>query len=673
VRRGYLIAALALCAPLACTTTSSDDHGYLPPPSNGGAPGQQMPSGTVVVTINTPADSTMPGASVTVPVNSDLMVTATATVEGGTDFIDTSSVKMTLTVQGSTAAASTGQLVTTGGGAYAGTLSLGNRQSGAYVLTVSATSQTGMTATAQIAIIVDSGPIITITSPLPDHAYKGTMAIEVVADPGAYPPLSSLVANIGGTTINLVQQGTTNTYRATVAFGLLTPPPPSDVQVLPPLTGQQLLDVKASNANGVQADAQVIFDVDLFGPSITATNPFPGDIVGGVIKIQATVTDDSGVLDSSVVAVISNDETPIFELSLAPEGSGIYGTLFDTGNLTKCPETIPATTDNSCVVFPTISFRAVDLVGNQAVVTYGFSIDNIAPVADLDPPMLRHMKLTPTGYACSFKFDPLSLNQEIGDMPNDGCMVPQVFDLRARIQDDGNRASMVKVTPLSLVDPDNTNIFILPASVNQPLVVDSDGDTRCDEINPLLLPASPSLPPTPPSGVLEVRLAPVPLQGNGDFRPDPSIPSDPAPVPCGEGDATAPPQRLCDSFLQPTIAISYDDGQPSIWSVEPIDNTFHCLGNQIDTKANGIPEGWACIAVQTRDLAGNQSTSVPMRVYIKYDQTGGFCPLPPASAGPPPNCTGTYDPVSKTAAFGTCSARSFPRSGVEYYCAPGGC
>jgi hypothetical protein len=678
VRRAHLIAALALFAPLACTTTSTDQHNFLPPPASGGAPGQLPPSGTVKVTINTPADSTVLGASVTVPVNSDLMVTATAIVDGGTDFIDTSSVKMTLTVAGSTAAASMGQLVSSGGGAYAGTLSLGNRASGTYILTVSATSQSGMTATAQIQIVVDSGPIITITSPLPDHAYKGTMAIEIVADPGAFPPLTSLVANISGTTINLVQQGTSNTYRATVAFGLLTPPPPPDVQVLPPLSGKQLLDVKASNAHGVQADAQVIFEVDLFGPTITATNPFPGDIVGGVIQIQATVTDDSGILDSSVVAVISNAETPIFELSLTPQGSGIYGTLFDTGNLTRCPEpsppppTPPTDPANQCVVFPTISFRAVDLVGNQAVVTYGFAIDNIAPVADLDPPLVRHRKLTPTGYACSWLFDPLSLNQEIGDMPNDGCMVPQVFDLRARIEDDGNRASMVKVTPLSLVDPDNTSVFILPASVNQPLVVDSDNDGRCDEINPLLLQTSPSLPPTPPSGILQVRLAPVPLQGSGNFEPDASIALDNPPAPCGEGDATAPPPRLCDSFLQPTIAISYYDSQPSIWSVEPIDTVFHCLGNQLDTKANGIPEGWACIAVQTRDLAGNQSTSVPMRVYIQYGTVGGFCPQPPASAGPPPNCAGTYDPMAKTAAFGTCYSRSFPRN-IEYYCAPGGC
>jgi hypothetical protein len=665
VRLARRLALLALLAPIACTTTA-DTHQYLPPGSNGGSAGR-TPSGMVVVAIQTPADS-VAGTTATVGVHSDLMVTAMVTVENGTDFIDTSSVKMTLTPMGGTATAANGLLVSSGSGAYAGTLSLGNLPSGSYTLTVSASSSSGVTGAAQVGIVIDSGPSITITSPVSGKAYQGTMDIEVVADPGGYPPLTGPVATINGMNIALTQQGATTTYRATVAFGP-SAPPPAGVQALPPLSGKQLLDVKATNANGATADAQVVFVVDTTGPVITATNPSSGDVVGGIITISATVMDDSGVLDSSVVAVISNQETPIFELPLTADGSGIYTTLFDTANLTRCPE--PPSSDNSCVVFPTISFRAVDLVGNQTVLSYGFSIDNVAPVADLDPPLMRHMKLSAGGYVCSWKFDPLSLNQEIGDMPNDGCMVPQVFDLRARIEDDGNRAGEVKVTPISLVDPQNTNVFVMPAN-GKPLVVDSNGDGRCDEINPLLLPLSPSVPPSAPSSILQIRLAPVPLTGSGDFRFDASVAADSPAAPCASGMEPAPPKRLCGSFEQPTIVIGYSDSEPAIWSVEPIDGTFHCLGNQVDTLANHIPEGWACIAVQTRDMAGNQSVSVPMRVYIKYDASGGFCPTPPASAGPPPTCTGTYDPASKAAALGSCSARKFARD-LEYYCQPGGC
>ncbi len=652
---------LTLLAPLACTT-STDTHQYLPPGgSSGGSSGATMP-GMVVIAIGAPTD----GAVLTA--NTDLIVSATVDIQNGTDFVDTSSVKVTLTPVSSGAAAANGVLVSGGSDVYTGKLSLGNLAAGMYTLTVTATSSSRIQGSAQATVNIDAGPTITVTSPLPGHAYSGSMSIELTADPGAFSPLMGLTATIGGTTIDLTQQPGTNTYRATVAFGPVTPPP-AGVQALPPLSGQQLLDVKASNANGTPAEARVIFLVDIAGPVITMTTPASGQVMGGVINIEATVTDDSGVLDSSVVAVISNQETPLYELALTPDGSGIYSTLFDTDNLTRCPE--PPSSDNSCVVFPTISFRAVDLVGNQTVLTYGFAIDNIAPVADLDPPLVRHRKLVSGGYACSWKFDPLSLNQEIGDMPNDNCVVPQIFDLRARIEDDGNRGSEVKVTPLSLVDPKNTNVFVMPAT-GQPLVVDSDGDGRCDEINPLLLPTSPSVPPTPASGILEVHLSPVPLQGTGDFEPDPSIATDNPPAPCGSGADSAPPPRLCNSFEQPTIAISYYDGQPSIWSVDPIDTTFHCLGNQVDLLANQIPEGWACIAVQTRDLAGNQGVSVPLRVYVQYNAGPGFCPTPPAGAGPPPTCTGTYDKPSKTATLGTCSARKFPRN-IEYYCVPGGC
>jgi len=661
VRLRHGLTVLALLAPIACTT-ASDTHQYLPPGAGGGAAGN-MPSGTVVVAISAPT------GSAPVAVNSDLPVTATVGVQGGTDFIDTSSVKVTLAPVGGAAAAANGVLVSGGGDVYSGTLSLGNLPAGMYVLTVKANSSSGTAGSADVTITVDSGPSITITSPIANHAYQGTMAIEVIADPGAYPPLTGPTATISGMNVALTQQGTTTTYRATVAFGP-TMPPPAGVQALPPLSGPQLLDVKATNANGASADAQVVFKVDVTGPTITQTAPFSGQVVGGIIKIQATILDDAGVLDSSVVAVIANNETPIFELPLTADGSGIYSTLFDTANLTRCPD--PPSTDNSCVVFPTISFRALDLVGNQTVVSYGFSVDNVAPIADLDPPVVRQVKLEASGYQCSRKFDPLSVNLEIGDMPNDGCMVPQVFDLRARIEDDGNRASEVKVTPLALVDPDNTNVFVMPAG-NQPLVVDSNSDGRCDEVNPLLLPASPTTPPAIPSGILQVRLASVPLQGDADFESDASVATDPSPpVKCTQGMATAPPKLLCNTFEQPTIAIGYADSRPSIWSVEPIDMVFHCLGNQVDMKANHIPEGWACIAVQTRDLAGNQSVSVPIRVYVQYAASGGFCPAPPAGAGAPPTCTGTYDPASKAAAIGTCSARKFPRD-IEYYCKPGDC
>ena len=87
---------------------------------------------------------------------------------------------------------------------------------------------------------------------------------------------------------------------------------------------------------------------------------------------------------------------------------------------------------------------------------------------------------------------------------------------------------------------------------------------------------------------------------------------------------------------QPTIAIGYAGGPPAIWTVEHIDAANWCFGQQFDTFANNINEGWACIAVATSDNADNFSVSPPLRVDIEYTicRRGGAAPdgerLPPA-------------------------------------------
>ncbi len=114
----------------------------------------------------------------------------------------------------------------------------------------------------------------------------------------------------------------------------------------------------------------------------------------------------------------------------------------------------------------------------------------------------------------------------------------------------------------------------------------------------------------------------------------------PAGAQCGKGSDTSPPKVLCtlDGFEQPTIAISYAGGAPAIWSVEPIDPTRGAWETSSTRMANNIPDGhWICMAVGAADLAGNKGVSRPMRVYVKYDEAGGFCATPPAGAPAPPH------------------------------------
>ncbi|HEX3904775.1 MAG TPA: hypothetical protein VH853_18210 [Polyangia bacterium] len=650
------LSALALLLPLAACTTNASNYPYLPPTGAGGA-GTTMPppNGIVTVTIVSPT------AGMTESSSTDVNVMVTVD-DSGTDFIDTSSVKMTLAATGTAAALSSGQLVSGGSDAYSGTISIGNLPSGSYTLTVTAKSSTGVAGQATTTLMVQGGPTLIVNSPAQGQSYSDSLTIEILVDPGASPP----AATLGGVVVvwsstSPMSIPTYDVYRATVWFG--PPPTPVGSQAFPTLSGPQLLDVKESNGTST-SEVQRTFIIDTSGPSITMTTPFPGQVVGGLVQISALITDESGVLDSSVVAIIGDDVgTPVFNLQLQPEGSGVYGILFDTLNLTQCTPP-PATTP--CIVFPTLSFRASDSIGNESSIGYDFSVDNVPPLSDLDPPQVRELRLAATGLQCSFLFDPLSVNQDVGDMPNDGCMVPQVFDLRARIEDQGNRASGLKITPIAGIDPDNTSMYVL-ADTEQPLVVDSDGDGNCDTINPLLVPTIGPL--TQSDQVLKIRLAGVAPAGAADFRPDPTVPL----ADCGPGTDTPPPNVLCtiDGFEQPTLAISYAGGLPNIWTVEPI-NPARCFGNQFDTRANNVPDGqWICIAAGSADLIGNKGVSRPMRVYVKYDENGGFCATPPAGAGPPPACTGTYDPVSKTAAVGACQTLKFPSG--ELYCPPGGC
>jgi len=666
-------AFFGILGSLACTSATNGNPA-LPPSGNGGSSigGTGMPpppSGNVIVEIQDPQ------AGMVMPAGSLFDVRAVARIDQGTDYVDPTSVLAQVTAAGDSAVLESSKLAPQGMDVFTGRISLGDLPSGDYVLTVTATSSGGQHGVSEpLAFQIDAGPTLVVRSPLAFHSYKGLLVIEVVADPGLYGPLDGPYATVANYPVVLSPVGdpADNIYR-----GMIDLNDPMPGTIVPPLQNEQLLTVWASNANHKRVDVHLVFVVDDEGPSITMTTPVPGDVVGNIIRISANVDDPAGVLDSSVIAVIGDDTTPaLFSITLKPDGLGVYSVLFDTRKLTQCPD--PPSSNDICIVFPTISFRASDELGNERVVSYDFAVDNVAPVADLDPPKLRSFAIDQAGYRCSYEFDPLGVDIFRGDMPNDATMVPQVFDLRARVEDDGNHAHGLKLTPLSLVDPLKTSVYVLD-DTDQALIVDTDGDGWCDAINPLLVPTTE--PPVTNDQVLKVRLSPLMPAGKGNFLPDSSLPISPGPAGpgsvCLPGIDTQPPAVLC-TLAQPTIAIGYAFGNPAIWTVEPIDKA-HCFGNQFDTKANNISEGWACIAVATGDYNDNVSVSPPLRVNIQYQYNGQHaCACPNASgqncctgaSGPPPACTGTYDRVTKMVTKGPCKTRRFERQQnlEDYYC-----
>jgi len=649
---------------LACA--KGGNNGNPPPPPTGGGgtgigtggmpPPPPPPSGDVMIEIAAPGDGVVVQAGSLVDVNAHVFVDSS-----GTDVIDPTSVQAAVTAMGDSAAVDSTKLAPQGMDMFSGRLSIGARPTGTYTLTITATSSGGKKGAQSVTIQIDAGPTLFVRTPQAMQSYKGLLVIEVVAEPGLTPPLMGPFATVASypVQLDLVGDPSANTYRGMI--NLDDPVPGTSV---PPLFGEQLLTVWAANGNGQRVDLHLVFVIDEEGPVFTKTSPAPGEIVGDIMTIAATITDPAGVLDASVIAVIGDDTTPAkFNVQLKPDGLGAYSVLFDTRKLTGCPD--PPSAADRCIVYPTISFRASDELGNESAIGYDFSVDNIAPVADLDPPKLRSFRIEEMN-VCSFEFDPLSNNSLPGDMPNDRNVVPQVFDLRARIEDDGNHAPGLKGAPISLVDPDRTAVYVLDDE-SQALIVDTDGDGWCDAINPLLVPTT--QPPTDNNQVLRIRLAPVTAAGVANFMSDSSLPAPPTTQFCRRGNDPTLPQPLCGGN-QPTIAIGYtgNAAEPAIWSLEDIDREW-CFGKQFDAYANNITDkSWACIAVQTTDFANNTGVSPPLRVYV--DQTNA---IPPGTIGPgtPPNCTGTYDSMAKTVNTNApCKTRRFERQpdNRDYYC-----
>ncbi|HXI56195.1 MAG TPA: hypothetical protein VNO55_09055 [Polyangia bacterium] len=471
-------------------------------------------------------------------------------------------------------------------------------QSGTYELRITATTNTGVTGMATRSFRADSGPRITITKPVEGAPYKGSIAATVQIEDALFGPISNVVMTIGNQTLTV--NGPTGNpardYTALIDFNAY----------MPPLDGEQLFKVSASNVNGTKTSATTRFVIDNAGPSIEEAFPAAGAIIGGITTISALITDPAKVLDSSVVAVVAHGSER-FEVPLDadPAFPGVYSHKFDTRLLDVHD------------VYPTLSLRASDLLGNQSSIGYTVALDNTPPLADLDPPADFRVMVKDTNlWRCSWRFDPLGT-----DAVNDGDVVAQLFDIRARVEDHGNTplSGGIDIVPISMIDPKRVELLILD-DTTRPLVVDSDGDGICDKVNPLLVPTS-----TPMSSkdALLINLVPIAPSGSGDMTPDPSA----LDIGCAPGTGTNPPDPLC-ATSDLTAAIPYAFSRASaIWSMAPvIGATPYCVGNQFDAFANNIGDGWACLAIRAADFLGNQQVSRVIRICIDHDGIGNECP-----------------------------------------------
>jgi hypothetical protein len=587
---------------------SASDRGGAIDGGSDGKTDAAIPGVTVAVSVDSPADNDIvPTAQRFVP---QVTVVVTVPASGVSDNVDTVTADLWSTGAMAKQISSTLLTLTSNAGAvgtattyvYAETpVDLSGLASGNYELHLGAKTVSGAIGTAVRGFRADSGPTITIMKPAQGNAYKGSIAAQVTITDAIFAPISGVTMSVGSHV--LTPSGPTGTpanqWTTLIDF----------TAYMPPLDGDQLFAVTAANSNGTKTSSSVRFVIDNQGPSIDMTVPTVGTIIGSLVTIGAVVTDPSNVLDSSVVAVVAHgNET--FTVNLDPDATtaGRYSHQFDTRLL------------DIHDLYPTISFRASDLLGNESSIGYTVALDNTPPLADLDPPVHFRARVKNAGiWSCSWEFDPLG-----SDAVDDGEKTAQLFDIRARVEDRGNTPLFggADVIPISLVDPARVELLVLD-DTTQPLVVDSNGDGVCDKINPLLVPTT-----TPMSSkdALLVNMVPITPTGVSDMTSDPSILNDPT-LPCSPGNDAAHPDPLCFT-TDLTYAIPYTSGsEPAIWTLAPVvAGALQCVGNQFDAFANNVHDGWSCMAVRAADKLGNMQVSRVLRVCVDHDGIGNECP-----------------------------------------------
>jgi hypothetical protein len=479
---------------------------------------------------------------------------------------------------------------------------------------------------------LDQGPDVEILTPLVGTSYANQMDVVftvsaspvAAGDTGAAPDTASVVLSIAGVAVPGVVNSN-GTYTATILF--------DSPLFNPSLDGQQTLRVSAANTRATTAVTrveEVVFNVDNEGPTITIATPLAGELIAGIIPISATVVDPTGILPQSVVVTIAG----IHEVQMSSSGGDVYTGFFDTRILGP-------------LIFPNIIVRAQDVNGNQSSAGYLVGLDNASPIATLDSPSLREAQVVDGNLICSTYFDPLG-----DDAVSDGEGVLQLFDVRARLEDRANAFTGTGVVvPIAYVDTSSVELFLLDDETRA-VVVDTDGDGICDEINPLLVPTSV---PVASDEVAEIDMEVIASTGSS-FSP-----GDPAPTfattgnnQCTGGTDTAPPDLLCASTPLTRVINIPGDEIDVIYGIPPAVG-LQCMGNGVDALATNLADGWACLAVRGVDNLGNANVSAPTRICIDSDDDkGDGCPIEGViNLAGAPNCTGTYNPATDTVDTGT--------------------
>lgn len=570
------------------------------------------------------------------------------TNSGTGDKVDSTSVRMSATVGGASFEAVA--LPTSTPGEYEADMVVDGFPNGALSVrcTASDISANARENSEAISSFLDLGPTITILTPIADTSYanQADVAFTVEAAPVnsddtfGTPDFANIVLQVSGVSVPVTNDN--GLFSATIVF--------DDPMFDPVLDQEQTISVLAPNTRTTTAtvrEKNLVFNVDSEGPAISPITPLPGNLVAGILPITAEVIDPTGIMELSVIATIAG----VHEVQLTSvNGDNQFTGSFDTRLLGP-------------MVYPNIIIRARDATGNQSSYGYVVSLDNAPPMVSLDSPPMRESQKNGEGLIeCSHQFDPLGR-----DAVSDGQTVPQLFEIRARLEDRSNTGTSNSgiVFPIASVDPSEVQFFVLD-DASAALLVDTDSDGFCDEINPLLLPTSV---PSASDEVAAFDLIEIPTTGASFFGTDiaPTF-TDTSNDFCNAKDDDTAPDLVCSAVDMTRVIKMRDYDANVIFGIPPAVGN-QCLGNAVDALATNISDGWSCMAVLGKDFLGNQNVSAPMRVCIDSDLSGenGCAAMGEIATTGLPNCTGTYDPETETVDTNTpCTANfTFPINEVR--------
>jgi hypothetical protein len=268
----------------------------------------------------------------------------------------------------------------------------------------------------------------------------------------------------------------------------------------------------------------------------------------------------------------------------------------------------------------------------------------VPPWISFDPPLVRERYSKDA--TCSIKFDPVG-----ADAVNDRDLIvsPDASRLdryRMVIWERGINKDGSTTTSLSGVNNETVKVYV-QADIDTPLIIDTDGDTVCDDIDRHPSTGADPLPVGPFAPITPTATAPketdVTTLGTAskdllDVCTETAANADScSALSCRVSDKPGTTPILCSGE---SVSMTRVVGQkligstalsPVIYGLSPATGTTaaYCTGRQLESNGD---TGWRCMVAAAKDNAGNLGISQPLRVCYALNGDSDCI-------GPAPTCT----------------------------------